>query len=55
MDGIEVHSALSEAFEIMGLCPQENAYNDNLTTSELLMLFAVSSGLSERQATQVSN
>lgn len=50
MDNIEIHSALTEAYSIMGLCPQHDALWTHCTVTELLMFFAISAGMSERQA-----
>lgn len=53
--GCEVHSALTEAFELIGYCPQLDSLWTHATVTELLMFFGISAGLSEEQAESVTN
>ncbi|XP_067940214.1 cholesterol transporter ABCA5-like isoform X2 [Watersipora subatra] len=55
VDNIEVHSALSEAFEIIGYCPQFDALWPDVTPNELMIFIGISSGLSESQAKAAAN
>jgi len=54
VDNVEVHSALSEAFEIIGYCPQTDAVWPAVTAKELLVFYGISSGFTKSQAQDVA-
>ena len=53
--GIDVHSSLSEAFQIVGFCPQHDALWEYATTQELLIFFALATGMTAEQALSLSD
>ena len=55
VDDIEVHSALSDAFQVIGYCPQFDALWQKATPLELMMFIGISSGYTEEQAEAAAN
>ena len=52
---MEVHSALTDAYKIIGFCPQADALWPYGTVYEIMVFFGISAGLTTEQSEQVSN
>ena len=55
VNGIDIHSSLSEAFQAMGYCPQYDPLWDYLTLREHIESYGAIRGMSKQDATNIAN
>ena len=53
VNGYNVRSNISDAFQAMGYCPQHNALWEDVTLSEHLELYAMVSGVPKSKVKQI--
>ena len=54
VDGYDIKSNISEAFQAMGYCPQHNALWDDVTLQEHLQVYALVAGVPKQQVDFIS-